>query len=177
MGEHLFLNKIPATVSKVSAIRNARTNAAQTWSQHRFRRCQQLNELQVGQNELTCYFNPSLEAEACLRPNVSNFLISNTAMPPSETSVSMHCSRCAPTSACNQTNEYLRTLSSGSDVACKHCKERKIRCDRDKPKCSNCKRDSAECSYETPAKRVNHMKLLYVLAACSHPQQLTRSKT
>ncbi|KAK3674112.1 hypothetical protein LTR78_005959 [Recurvomyces mirabilis] len=49
---------------------------------------------------------------------------------------------------------------SSADVACKHCRERKIKCDRDRPKCCNCVRDGVDCGYELPGKRVNHVKLL-----------------
>ncbi|KAF2719407.1 hypothetical protein K431DRAFT_305156 [Polychaeton citri CBS 116435] len=49
---------------------------------------------------------------------------------------------------------------SSIDLACTHCRERKIRCGREKPRCSNCKRDGVECGYTTPGKRVNHIKLL-----------------
>ncbi|RYF38694.1 MAG: Zn(II)2Cys6 transcription factor [Cytophagaceae bacterium] len=47
------------------------------------------------------------------------------------------------------------------DLACTRCRERKIRCGRERPECSNCERDGgATCVYQNPAKRVNHIKLL-----------------
>ncbi|KAL8974401.1 MAG: hypothetical protein Q9197_001370 [Variospora fuerteventurae] len=50
---------------------------------------------------------------------------------------------------------------SESDLACTRCRERKIRCGRERPQCSNCDRDdNPDCIYQTPVKRVNHLKLL-----------------
>ncbi|KAL8846082.1 MAG: hypothetical protein Q9221_008802 [Calogaya cf. arnoldii] len=50
---------------------------------------------------------------------------------------------------------------SESDLACTRCRERKIRCGREGPQCSNCDRDHGhDCVYQTPVKRVNHLKLL-----------------
>ncbi|KAL8911227.1 MAG: hypothetical protein Q9171_003574 [Xanthocarpia ochracea] len=50
---------------------------------------------------------------------------------------------------------------SESDLACTRCRERKIRCGRERPQCSNCGRDDGpDCVYQTPTKRVNHLKLL-----------------
>ncbi|KAL1959365.1 hypothetical protein VTO42DRAFT_2168 [Malbranchea cinnamomea] len=49
---------------------------------------------------------------------------------------------------------------STHDRACTHCRERKIRCGREKPRCANCERDGVECGYYPPGKRVNHIKLL-----------------
>lgn len=49
-----------------------------------------------------------------------------------------------------------------ADAACARCRERKIRCGREKNGCANCERDGVECDYFTPGKRVNHIKLLYV---------------
>ncbi|KAI4290035.1 MAG: hypothetical protein L6R35_000702 [Caloplaca aegaea] len=50
---------------------------------------------------------------------------------------------------------------SESDLACTRCRERKIRCGRERPQCSNCDRDdNPDCVYQTPVKRVNHLKLL-----------------
>ncbi|GAW13911.1 hypothetical protein ANO14919_033030 [Xylariales sp. No.14919] len=46
------------------------------------------------------------------------------------------------------------------DMACSRCRERKIRCGRERPACGNCKSDSIECDYSIPEKRVNHIKLL-----------------
>ncbi|KAK4890186.1 hypothetical protein LTR27_011068 [Elasticomyces elasticus] len=57
-------------------------------------------------------------------------------------------------------SEHSSHSGGSNDVACKHCRDRKIRCDRHRPKCGNCNRDGAECSYESPGKRVNHIKLL-----------------
>ncbi|KAL1963925.1 hypothetical protein VTN77DRAFT_7731 [Rasamsonia byssochlamydoides] len=49
---------------------------------------------------------------------------------------------------------------STHDLACTHCREKKIRCGRERPQCASCKRDGLECGYSTPRKRVNHIKLL-----------------
>ncbi|OJJ68008.1 hypothetical protein ASPBRDRAFT_58582 [Aspergillus brasiliensis CBS 101740] len=47
------------------------------------------------------------------------------------------------------------------DLACTRCRERKIRCGRERPHCRNCERESGMmCMYRIPAKRVNHLKLL-----------------
>ncbi|KAG8629795.1 hypothetical protein KVT40_001414 [Elsinoe batatas] len=54
-----------------------------------------------------------------------------------------------------------RNEDGTGDLACTRCRERKIRCDRERPECSNCKRDpDTDCVYRHPAKRVNHLKLL-----------------
>ncbi|KAL4899369.1 hypothetical protein BDW74DRAFT_183767 [Aspergillus multicolor] len=51
--------------------------------------------------------------------------------------------------------------SNAPDLACTRCRERKIRCDRERPRCGNCgKDDGVVCIYQTPPKRVNHLKLL-----------------
>ncbi|KAH8813017.1 hypothetical protein F5884DRAFT_320679 [Xylogone sp. PMI_703] len=55
-----------------------------------------------------------------------------------------------------------RSEYATSDLACTRCRERKIRCGRERPQCNNCERDDATiCIYQNPAKRVNHIKLLY----------------
>ncbi|PWY67985.1 hypothetical protein BO94DRAFT_503581 [Aspergillus sclerotioniger CBS 115572] len=47
------------------------------------------------------------------------------------------------------------------DLACTRCRERKIRCGRERPRCRNCEREGGvSCIYRIPAKRVNHLKLL-----------------
>ncbi|PYH89201.1 hypothetical protein BO71DRAFT_337220 [Aspergillus ellipticus CBS 707.79] len=47
------------------------------------------------------------------------------------------------------------------DLACTRCRERKIRCGRERPQCRNCEREGGViCIYRIPAKRVNHLKLL-----------------
>ncbi|GAA90942.1 C6 transcription factor [Aspergillus luchuensis] len=47
------------------------------------------------------------------------------------------------------------------DLACTRCRERKIRCGRERPHCRNCEREGGViCLYRIPAKRVNHLKLL-----------------
>ncbi|RAL00114.1 uncharacterized protein BO80DRAFT_476551 [Aspergillus ibericus CBS 121593] len=47
------------------------------------------------------------------------------------------------------------------DLACTRCRERKIRCGRERPRCRNCEREGGVvCVYRIPAKRVNHLKLL-----------------
>ncbi|KAE8553972.1 hypothetical protein EYB25_002510 [Talaromyces marneffei] len=47
------------------------------------------------------------------------------------------------------------------DLACTRCRERKIRCGRERPECSNCQRDAdTTCVYQNPVRRVNHTKLL-----------------
>ncbi|KAL3473678.1 hypothetical protein BJX99DRAFT_192633 [Aspergillus californicus] len=61
---------------------------------------------------------------------------------------------------------YIEATTNRSDCntpdqACTRCRERKIRCDRERPRCANCeKEDGASCDYQTPPKRVNHLKLL-----------------
>jgi Fungal Zn(2)-Cys(6) binuclear cluster domain. len=51
------------------------------------------------------------------------------------------------------------------DLACTRCRERKIRCGRERPQCSNCDReDGVTCVYQNPVKRVNHLKLLWALS-------------
>ncbi|KAF5022294.1 hypothetical protein F66182_5671 [Fusarium sp. NRRL 66182] len=49
---------------------------------------------------------------------------------------------------------------STHDLACAHCRARKIRCGRERPQCESCKRDGVECRYSSPGKRINHVKLL-----------------
>ncbi|KAL2141926.1 hypothetical protein VTI28DRAFT_1811 [Corynascus sepedonium] len=46
------------------------------------------------------------------------------------------------------------------DVACTNCRSRKIRCDRERPRCGSCARDHVQCTYSSPTKRVNHVKVL-----------------
>jgi hypothetical protein len=50
--------------------------------------------------------------------------------------------------------------SAAADRACALCREKKIRCGREKPKCSNCRRQRWRCDYSVPEKRVSHIKLL-----------------
>ncbi|CAI6237543.1 unnamed protein product [Periconia digitata] len=58
-------------------------------------------------------------------------------------------------------NQQSRSEYSAPDLACTRCRERKIRCGRERPECNNCERDGgATCVYQNPAKRVNHLKLL-----------------
>ncbi|KAA8650839.1 hypothetical protein EYZ11_003805 [Aspergillus tanneri] len=47
-----------------------------------------------------------------------------------------------------------------SDLACTRCRERKIRCGRERPHCRSCEREDVPCVYQNPVKRVNHLKLL-----------------
>ncbi|PLB47600.1 hypothetical protein P170DRAFT_361597 [Aspergillus steynii IBT 23096] len=48
-----------------------------------------------------------------------------------------------------------------SDLACTRCRERKIRCGRERPHCRSCEREEGVvCVYQNPVKRVNHLKLL-----------------
>ncbi|KAH1786816.1 hypothetical protein KXX20_008813 [Aspergillus fumigatus] len=49
---------------------------------------------------------------------------------------------------------------SQAELSCVRCRARKIRCGREKEECANCQRDGVKCEYTTPAKRVNHVKLL-----------------
>ncbi|KAH7134403.1 hypothetical protein EDB81DRAFT_903343 [Dactylonectria macrodidyma] len=49
---------------------------------------------------------------------------------------------------------------STHDLACAHCRARKIRCGRERPQCESCKRDGVDCRYSSPGKRINHVKLL-----------------
>ncbi|GAB1317677.1 hypothetical protein MFIFM68171_07887 [Madurella fahalii] len=46
------------------------------------------------------------------------------------------------------------------DVACANYRSRKIKCDRERPRCGSCARDQVQCTYSSPAKRVNHLKVL-----------------
>ncbi|KAA8651200.1 Zn(II)2Cys6 transcription factor domain-containing protein [Aspergillus tanneri] len=46
------------------------------------------------------------------------------------------------------------------DLVCARCREKKIRCGREKGQCANCRRDGVECNYSATGKRVNHFKLL-----------------
>ncbi|KAH8686618.1 hypothetical protein GQ44DRAFT_780951 [Phaeosphaeriaceae sp. PMI808] len=58
-------------------------------------------------------------------------------------------------------DRQTRSEYATPDLACTRCRERKIRCGRERPECSNCERDGgATCVYQNPAKRVNHIKLL-----------------
>lgn len=56
--------------------------------------------------------------------------------------------------------QAVSTMPS-ADHACARCRDKKIRCGREKEQCVNCRRDGAECEYKSP-RRVNHVKLLYV---------------
>ncbi|RSL78958.1 hypothetical protein CEP51_007752 [Fusarium floridanum] len=58
-----------------------------------------------------------------------------------------------------QTKEQPQMWST-HDLACAHCRARKIRCGRERPQCESCKRDGVECRYSSPGKRINHVKLL-----------------
>ncbi|KAH8704873.1 hypothetical protein BGW36DRAFT_456441 [Talaromyces proteolyticus] len=53
--------------------------------------------------------------------------------------------------------------SNIGEQACVRCRDRKVRCGREKDQCANCKRDGVVCEYSPPGKRVNHVKLL-----CNH---------
>nr|CEG02910.1 unnamed protein product [Fusarium pseudograminearum CS3487] len=57
-------------------------------------------------------------------------------------------------------SETQQQMWSTHDLACAHCRARKIRCGRERPQCESCKRDGVECRYSSPGKRVNHVKLL-----------------
>ncbi|KAI8723350.1 Zn(2)-C6 fungal-type domain-containing protein [Fusarium sp. LHS14.1] len=61
-----------------------------------------------------------------------------------------------------QTKETMEQpqMWSTHDLACAHCRARKIRCGRERPQCESCKRDGVECRYSSPGKRINHVKLL-----------------
>ncbi|KAJ3465938.1 hypothetical protein MRS44_006596 [Fusarium solani] len=61
-----------------------------------------------------------------------------------------------------QTKEAMEQpqMWSTHDLACAHCRARKIRCGRERPQCESCKRDGVECRYSSPGKRINHVKLL-----------------
>lgn len=45
-------------------------------------------------------------------------------------------------------------------AACDHCRQRKVRCDRQQPECSNCMRYGVACNLSSSTKRVNHAKEL-----------------
>ncbi|CAM1511662.1 Fc.00g091750.m01.CDS01 [Cosmosporella sp. VM-42] len=62
----------------------------------------------------------------------------------------------------SQSKETLEQpqMWSTHDLACAHCRARKIRCGRERPQCESCKRDGVECRYSSPGKRINHVKLL-----------------
>ncbi|KAH8424958.1 uncharacterized protein LDX57_002704 [Aspergillus melleus] len=54
-----------------------------------------------------------------------------------------------------------KQISDMSDLACTRCRERKIRCGRERPHCRSCEREEGVvCVYQNPVKRVNHLKLL-----------------
>ncbi|KPM40052.1 hypothetical protein AK830_g6525 [Neonectria ditissima] len=59
-----------------------------------------------------------------------------------------------------QGKEEQSQMWSTHDLACAHCRARKIRCGRERPQCESCKRDGVECRYSSPGKRINHVKLL-----------------
>lgn len=42
---------------------------------------------------------------------------------------------------------------SGKRLACDHCRERKVRCNREEPRCGRCTRLGHECKYTTPVKQ------------------------
>ncbi|XEV05753.1 hypothetical protein FSHL1_011040 [Fusarium sambucinum] len=60
----------------------------------------------------------------------------------------------------NDQGKEQQQMWSTHDLACAHCRARKIRCGRERPQCESCKRDGVECRYSSPGKRVNHVKLL-----------------
>ena len=51
---------------------------------------------------------------------------------------------------------------SGNRLACDHCRERKVRCNREQPRCGRCTRLGHECKYTRPANK--------------HPSQMDVSK-
>ena len=57
---------------------------------------------------------------------------------------------------------------STHDPACDHCRAKKIRCDRDEPKCGACRRDDTACDFSDRGKRINQTKLLYVAFRDTH---------
>ncbi|KAF7559509.1 hypothetical protein G7046_g4641 [Stylonectria norvegica] len=66
---------------------------------------------------------------------------------------------CETMSRLTQTSDQAQMWST-HDLACAHCRARKIRCGRERPQCESCKRDGVDCRYSSPGKRINHVKLL-----------------
>lgn len=56
----------------------------------------------------------------------------------------------------------LTKTGSGKRLACDNCRERKVRCNREQPRCGRCSRLGHNCKYTTPAKQ--------------HPSQMDVSK-
>ncbi|GIC89043.1 Zn(II)2Cys6 transcription factor [Aspergillus udagawae] len=52
------------------------------------------------------------------------------------------------------------TGSSGSREACDECRIRKVRCNKEYPKCSSCRKSNLACGFSNKGKRVNHTKKL-----------------
>lgn len=44
-------------------------------------------------------------------------------------------------------------IGGGKRLACDHCRERKVRCNREQPRCGRCTKLGHECKYTTPAKQ------------------------
>lgn len=52
--------------------------------------------------------------------------------------------------------------STGSREACDECRIRKVRCNKEYPKCSSCRKSNLACGFSNKGKRVNHTKKLSV---------------
>ncbi|KAH1440655.1 hypothetical protein KXV29_006324 [Aspergillus fumigatus] len=50
--------------------------------------------------------------------------------------------------------------STGSREACDECRIRKVRCNKEYPKCSSCRKSNLACGFSNKGKRVNHTKKL-----------------
>lgn len=51
---------------------------------------------------------------------------------------------------------------SSYEPACDECRVRKVKCNKEYPKCSNCQKSNLPCGFSNKGKRVNHTKRLYV---------------
>jgi hypothetical protein len=59
-------------------------------------------------------------------------------------------------------NSQPSTGLSGSREACNECHIRKVRCNKEYPKCSSCRKSNLACGFSNKGKRVNHTKKLFV---------------
>jgi hypothetical protein len=59
-------------------------------------------------------------------------------------------------------NGQPSTGLSGSREACDECRIRKVRCNKEYPKCSSCRKSNLACGFSNKGKRVNHTKKLLV---------------
>ncbi|KAH1473337.1 hypothetical protein KXX06_006166, partial [Aspergillus fumigatus] len=57
-------------------------------------------------------------------------------------------------------NGQPSTGLSESREACDECRIRKVRCNKEYPKCSSCRKSNLACGFSNKGKRVNHTKKL-----------------